>query len=277
MKCLTQATDDIVSDYLKTIRETQVLEPQEEQKLFNQFHNGNLEAQETIYQCNLKLVVSIAKRFMNKGVEFIDLIQEGNIGLLVAINRFDETRGFKFSTFATTWIEQKIKKAIEKTSSTIKLPAEAKSRVYKLRNALKYFDEEGLDKSISNLAAYLKLTELQVLEIIQYVDEPASLDIPLVNDELSTLGHFIPDGNSTPDDIIFGKIETDTLNAAIEHLNETEKFIITLRFDLNNGDPNTYEEIGLQLGISGEAVRQRISRILKKLHSFYYKKDKKVR
>ena len=261
------STDDPVRMYLKEIGKVPLLSAAEEQELAERIANGDEEAKKKLAEANLRLVVSIAKRYNGRGLLFLDLIQEGNIGLLKAVDKFDYNKGFKFSTYATWWIRQAITRAIADQSRTIRIPVHMVETINKLirvqRNLLQ---ELGREPQPDEIAAAMDLPVERVREILKVAQEPVSLETPIGEEDDSHLGDFIQDENMpVPADAAAFTLLKEELAAVLDTLTERERKVLTLRFGLEDGHARTLEEVGKEFDVTRERIRQIEAKALRKL------------
>ena len=261
------ATDDPVRMYLKEIGKVPLLSAAEEQELAERIANGDEEAKKKLAEANLRLVVSIAKRYNGRGLLFLDLIQEGNIGLLKAVDKFDYNKGFKFSTYATWWIRQAITRAIADQSRTIRIPVHMVETINKLirvqRNLLQ---ELGREPQPEEIAKAMDLPVERVREILKVAQEPVSLETPIGEEDDSHLGDFIQDENMpVPADAAAFTLLKEELAAVLDTLTERERKVLTLRFGLVDGHARTLEEVGKEFDVTRERIRQIEAKALRKL------------
>ena len=260
-------TDDPVRMYLKEIGKVPLLSAAEEQELAERIANGDEEAKKKLAEANLRLVVSIAKRYNGRGLLFLDLIQEGNIGLLKAVDKFDYNKGFKFSTYATWWIRQAITRAIADQSRTIRIPVHMVETINKLirvqRNLLQ---ELGREPQAEEIAEAMDLPVERVREILKVAQEPVSLETPIGEEDDSHLGDFIQDENMpVPADAAAFTLLKEELSAVLDTLTERERKVLTLRFGLVDGHARTLEEVGKEFDVTRERIRQIEAKALRKL------------
>uniref|UniRef100_UPI004025F911 RNA polymerase sigma factor RpoD n=1 Tax=Gemmiger formicilis TaxID=745368 RepID=UPI004025F911 len=262
--------DDPVKVYLKEIGRVPLLSPEEETELALKIQAGGPDgekAKQRLSEANLRLVVSIAKRYVGRGMQFLDLIQEGNLGLIKAVEKFDHTKGFKFSTYATWWIRQAITRAIADQARTIRIPVHMVETINKLvRIQRQLLQELGRDPSPEEIGEKMGLTAERVREIQKISQEPVSLETPIGEEEDSQLGDFIEDDAAIvpPDAASFSMLQ-EQLSKVLDGLAERERKVISLRFGLEDGHPHTLEEVGRQFGVTRERIRQIESKTLAKL------------
>ena len=262
--------DDPVKVYLKEIGRVPLLTPDEEVQLALDIQKGGKDgerAKQRLSEANLRLVVSIAKRYVGRGMQFLDLIQEGNLGLIKAVEKFDHTKGFKFSTYATWWIRQAITRAIADQARTIRIPVHMVETINKLvRIQRQLLQSLGREPTPEEIAEEMGLTPERVREIQKISQEPVSLETPIGEEEDSQLGDFIEDDAAVvpPDAASFSMLQ-EQLAKTLEGLAERERKVITLRFGLEDGHPRTLEEVGREFGVTRERIRQIESKTLAKL------------
>ena len=261
------ATDDPVRMYLKEIGKVPLLSAAEEQELAERIANGDEEAKKKLAEANLRLVVSIAKRYNGRGLLFLDLIQEGNIGLLKAVDKFDYNKGFKFSTYATWWIRQAITRAIADQSRTIRIPVHMVETINKLirvqRNLLQ---ELGREPQPEEIAKAMDLPVERVREILKVAQEPVSLETPIGEEDDSHLGDFIQDENvPVPAEAAAATLLREQLDDELATLTEREQKVLRLRFGLDDGKARTLEEVGKEFQVTRERIRQIEAKALRKL------------
>ncbi len=261
------ALDDPVRMYLKEIGKVPLLSSQEEQELAERISDGDEEAKKKLAESNLRLVVSIAKRYTGRGMMFLDLIQEGNIGLLKAVEKFDYSKGFKFSTYATWWIRQAITRAIADQSRTIRIPVHMVETINKLvRIQRKLLQELGREPSPEEIAEEMDLPVERVREIMKISQEPVSLETPIGEEDDSHLGDFIQDDNAlAPADAAAFTLLKEELNAVLATLTDRERKVLSLRFGLEDGHAKTLEEVGKEFKVTRERIRQIEAKALRKL------------
>ncbi len=258
--------DDPVKVYLKDIGRIALLTPEEEIELAIRIADDDKKAKQRLAEANLRLVVSIAKRYVGRGMQFLDLIQEGNLGLIKAVDKFDYTKGFKFSTYATWWIRQAITRAIADQARTIRVPVHMGESINKLKKASSMLlHKNGKEPTEDELAAELNMTVDKVREILRVAQEPVSLETPIGEEEDSHLGDFIPDNDSPePEEAALMLLQKEQINAALETISPREAKVIVLRYGLNGNRPHTLEEVGKILGVTRERVRQIEAKALRK-------------
>ena len=259
--------DDPVRMYLKEIGKVPLLSAQEEVDLAERMATGDEAAKKRLAEANLRLVVSIAKRYVGRGMLFLDLIQEGNLGLIKAVEKFDYTKGYKFSTYATWWIRQAITRAIADQARTIRIPVHMVETINKLvRIQRQLLQDLGRDPSPEEIGEKMGLTAERVREIQKISQEPVSLETPIGEEEDSQLGDFIEDDAAiVPPDAASFSMMQEQLSKVLEGLAERERKVIMLRFGLEDGHPHTLEEVGRQFGVTRERIRQIESKTLAKL------------
>ena len=259
--------DDPVRMYLKEIGRVPLLTAEEEVALAKRMEAGDEEAQKRLAEANLRLVVSIAKRYVGRGMLFLDLIQEGNLGLIRAVEKFDYRKGFKFSTYATWWIRQAITRAIADQARTIRIPVHMVETINKLvRIQRQLLQELGREPTPKEIGDVMGLPEERVREIQKISQEPVSLETPIGEEEDSQLGDFIEDDAAVvpPDAASFSMLQ-EQLGKVLDGLAERERKVISLRFGLEDGHPRTLEEVGREFGVTRERIRQIESKTLAKL------------
>ena len=259
--------DDPVKVYLKEIGRVPLLTPEEEIDLAIRISNGDVAAKKRLSEANLRLVVSIAKRYLGRGMHFLDLIQEGNLGLIKAVEKFDYTKGFKFSTYATWWIRQAITRAIADQARTIRIPVhmvETINKVKKVSSQLLHLN--GREPSADEIAEELNMPVDKVREIMRVAQEPVSLETPIGEEEDSHLGDFIPDDDApAPADAASHTMLREQLMEVLDTLTPREEKVLRLRFGLEDGRSRTLEEVGKEFNVTRERIRQIEAKALRKL------------
>lgn len=263
----TFSTDDPVRMYLKEIGKVPLLTPEEEQDLAKRMAEGDEEAKRRMAEANLRLVVSIAKRYVGRGMLFLDLIQEGNLGLIKAVDKFDYTKGFKFSTYATWWIRQAITRAIADQARTIRIPVHMVETINKVKKTnSQLLHKNGRDPTAEEIAAELDMPVDKVREILRVAQEPVSLETPIGEEEDSHLGDFIPDDDAlAPADAASMLLLKEQLGDVLKTLTPREEKVLSLRFGLEDGHPRTLEEVGKEFNVTRERIRQIEAKALRKL------------
>lgn len=260
-------TEDPVRMYLKEIGTVALLTAEEELELAKRKTEGDSVAKEKLIEANLRLVVSIAKRYTGRGMSFLDLVQEGNLGLIKGVEKFDYTKGYKLSTYATWWIRQSVTRALADHARTIRVPVhmvETINRMSKMQRKLTL--ELGYEPSTKELAQALDMTEEKVLEIMQIAREPASLETPIGEEDDSNLGDFVADNNAvTPEANIESVMLREHIDVLLKDLKDREREVIILRFGLRDGHPRTLEEVGKIFSVTRERIRQIEAKALRKL------------
>ncbi len=259
--------DDPVRMYLKEIGRVPLLSSDEEVELARQIEDGNEEARRKLAESNLRLVVSIAKRYVGRGMLFLDLIQEGNLGLIKAVEKFDYRKGYKFSTYATWWIRQAITRAIADQARTIRIPVHMVETINKLvRVSRQLLQKLGRDPSPEEIAAEMGITEDKVRDIMKIAQEPVSLETPIGEEEDSHLGDFIEDiyARAPAEEASFTLLR-EQLDEVLETLTDREQKVLRLRFGLEDGRARTLEEVGQTFGVTRERIRQIEAKTLRKL------------
>ena len=261
--------NDPVRMYLKEIGVVPLLTNEEEQELAILVEQGDLEAKQRLAEANLRLVVSIAKRYVGRGMQFLDLIQEGNMGLMKAVDKFDYTKGYKLSTYATWWIRQSVTRALADQARTIRVPVHMVETINKMSKMQRKLTLElGYEPSVAELAKALDMSEDKVMEIMQIAREPASLETPIGEEDDSNLGDFVADVNTvTPEGNVESVMLRDHIDALLGDLKERERQVIELRFGLRDGHPRTLEEVGKEFNVTRERIRQIEAKALRKLRN----------
>ena len=259
--------DDPVRMYLKEIGKVPLLSAQEEIELAERMHEGDERAKKRLAEANLRLVVSIAKRYVGRGMLFLDLIQEGNLGLIKAVEKFDYTKGYKFSTYATWWIRQAITRAIADQARTIRIPVHMVETINKLiRVSRQLLQELGREPRVDEIAVEMGVSEDKVREIMKIAQEPVSLETPIGEEEDSILGDFIPDNDApAPSDMAAFMLLKEQLMNVLETLTPREEKVLRLRFGLDDGRARTLEEVGKEFDVTRERIRQIEAKALRKL------------
>ena len=259
--------NDPVRMYLKEIGQIKLLTLDEEGELADRITAGDESAKNILAEANLRLVVSIAKRYVGRGMLFLDLIQEGNIGLMKAVDKFDVTKGYKFSTYATWWIRQAITRAIADQARTIRVPVHMVETINKLARVQRQLTLElNREPSEEELAKKMNTTVEKVREIYKISQDPVSLETPIGEEDDSHLGDFIKDErNLSPEEFATNEMLKDEISQVLETLTEREEKVIRLRFGLEDGKPRTLEEVGQMFGVTRERIRQIEAKALRKL------------
>ena len=259
--------NDPVRMYLKEIGKISLLSLDEELELSKRIEEGDEEAKKRLAESNLRLVVSIAKRYVGRNLSFLDLIQEGNIGLMKAVDKFDSSKGYKFSTYATWWIRQAITRAIADQAKTIRVPVHMVETINKLKKVQRQLTLElNREPTEKELAQKLHITEDKVREIIQISLDPLSLETPIGEEEDSHLGDFVSDKNNlTPEEYAINEVLKDEIQEVLLTLTEREEQVLKLRFGLIDGTCRTLEEVGTIFGVTRERIRQIEAKALRKL------------
>jgi len=271
------STDDPVRMYLKEIGKVPLLTPEEEIALAVKMSEGDEEAKRRMTEANLRLVVSIAKRYVGRGMLFLDLIQEGNLGLIKAVEKFDYTKGYKFSTYATWWIRQAITRAIADQARTIRIPVHMVETINKtIRVSRQLLQELGHDPSAEEIAAEMDMPVEKVRDILKIAQEPVSLETPIGEEEDSHLGDFIPDEDaSEPSEAASFSLLREQLEEVLDTLAPREKKVLELRFGIVDGRTRTLEEVGKEFNVTRERIRQIEAKALRKLR--HPSRSKKLR
>jgi len=259
--------DDPVRMYLKEIGRVPLLTPDKEVELAKRMENGDEEAKRRLAEANLRLVVSIAKRYVGRGMLFLDLIQEGNLGLIKAVEKFDYRKGYKFSTYATWWIRQAITRAIADQARTIRIPVHMVETINKLiRVSRQLLQELGREPNPEEIAKEMNISEDKVREIMKIAQEPVSLETPIGEEEDSHLGDFIEDQEArAPAEEASFTLLREQLDEVLKTLTDREQRVLRLRFGLDDGRARTLEEVGQKFGVTRERIRQIEAKTLRKL------------
>ncbi len=259
--------DDPVKVYLKEIGRVPLLTPEEEIDLAIRISNGDEAAKKRLSEANLRLVVSIAKRYLGRGMQFLDLIQEGNLGLIKAVEKFDYTKGFKFSTYATWWIRQAITRAIADQARTIRIPVHMVETINKVKKvSSQLLHSSGHEPTADEISEELDMPVEKVREIMRVAQEPVSLETPIGEEEDSHLGDFIPDDDApAPADAASHTLLKEQLSDVLDTLTPREEKVLCLRFGLNDGRSRTLEEVGKEFNVTRERIRQIEAKALRKL------------
>ena len=261
------AIDDPVRMYLKEIGKVPLLDADRELLLAQKMSEGDERAKKELVEANLRLVVSIAKRYVGKGMFFLDLIQEGNLGLMKAVEKFDYTKGYKFSTYATWWIRQAITRAIADQARTIRIPVHMVETIHKVsRVSRQLLQERGHEATADEIAEVIGMSPEKVREIMKIAQDPVSLETPIGEEEDSHLGDFIPDDDSpAPADAASYALLREQLSEVLHTLTPREEHVLKLRFGLDDGRTRTLEEVGKEFNITRERIRQIEAKALRKL------------
>ena len=262
-------TEDPVRMYLKEIGTVPLLSADEELRLAKRKAEGDESAKERLIEANLRLVVSIAKRYTGRGMSFLDLVQEGNLGLIKGVEKFDYTKGYKLSTYATWWIRQSVTRALADQARTIRVPVHMVETINKMSKMQRKLTLElGYEPSVTELAEALEMSEDKVMEIMQIAREPASLETPIGEEDDSNLGEFVADSNAvTPEGNVESVMLREHIDALLGDLKERERQVIVLRFGLEDGHPRTLEEVGKEFNVTRERIRQIEAKALRKLRN----------
>ena len=269
--------DDPVRMYLKEIGKIPLLKPHEEVEYAKRMAEGDEFAKQKLVEANLRLVVSIAKRYVGRGMLFLDLIQEGNLGLIKAVEKFDYKKGYKFSTYATWWIRQAITRAIADQARTIRIPVHMVETINKLiRVSRQLLQELGRDPKPDEIAKEMNMTEEKVREIMKIAQDPVSLETPIGEEEDSHLGDFIPDEDApAPAEAAAYSLLKEQIEDVLNTLNDREQNVLKLRFGLEDGRERTLEEVGKEFDVTRERIRQIEAKALRKLR--HPSRSKKLR
>jgi RNA polymerase primary sigma factor len=259
--------DDPVKIYLKEIGTVPLLTPEEEIELSERMAKGDIKARKRLAEANLRLVVSIAKRYVGRGMQFLDLIQEGNLGLIKAVEKFDHTKGFKFSTYATWWIRQAITRAIADQARTIRIPVHMVETITRVKKASsQLLHKNGRDATPEEIAELTDMPIERVREIMRIAQDPVSLETPIGEEEDSHLGDFIPDDDApAPADAASLILLKEQLGEVLHTLTDREEKVLRLRFGLEDGRSRTLEEVGKEFRVTRERIRQIEAKALRKL------------
>ncbi len=259
--------DDPVRMYLKEIGKVDLLSAEEEVELAKRMEQGDEEAKRQLVEANLRLVVSIAKKYVGRGMLFLDLIQEGNMGLMKAVEKFDYTKGYKFSTYATWWIRQAITRSIADQARTIRIPVHMVETINKLiRVSRQLLQEKGREPTPEEIGEEMDMSADKVREIKKIAQEPVSLETPIGEEEDSHLGDFIEDEDApAPASAASYMLLRDQLDNVLDTLTDREKRVLELRFGIEDGRPRTLEEVGKEFGVTRERIRQIEAKALRKL------------
>ena len=266
-KFLAEAVDDPVRMYLKDIGKIPLLDSERELYLAERIAKGDEAAKNELVEANLRLVVSIAKKYVGKGMYFLDLIQEGNLGLIKAVEKFDHTKGYKFSTYATWWIRQAITRAIADQARTIRVPVHMVETIHRVsRCSRQLLQELGREATVDEIAERLGMSADKIREIMKAAQDPVSLETPIGEEDDSHLGDFIPDDSSpTPAEAVSYQLLREQLGKVLHTLTPREEMVIKLRFGLEDGRTRTLEEVGKEFNITRERIRQIEAKALRKL------------
>lgn len=269
--------DDPVKVYLKEIGRVPLLTSEEEVDLAIRMANGDPQARKRLSEANLRLVVSIAKRYVGRGMQFLDLIQEGNLGLIKAVEKFDHTKGFKFSTYATWWIRQAITRAIADQARTIRIPVHMVETINKVKKvSSQLLHKNGHEPTAEEVAEEIDMSVDKVREIMRVAQEPVSLETPIGEEEDSHLGDFIPDDDApAPADAASHILLREQLSEVLHTLTPREEKVLRLRFGLEDGRSRTLEEVGKEFNVTRERIRQIEAKALRKLR--HPSRSKKLR
>ncbi len=259
--------EDPVKMYLKDIGKVPLLLPEDEIELAKLMMEGDLEARKKLSEANLRLVVSIAKRYVGRGMLFLDLIQEGNLGLMKAVEKFDHTKGFKFSTYATWWIRQAITRAIADQARTIRIPVHMVETINKqIRVSRLLLQELGREPTPAEIAQRMDITEDRVMEIQKIAQDPVSLETPIGEEDDSHLGDFIEDDSAAaPSDMAASTMLKEQLIGVLDTLTPREEKVLRLRYGIDDSRPRTLEEVGKEFNVTRERIRQIEAKALRKL------------
>ena len=271
------STADPIREYLKEIGSIPLLTPEEESDLARRKSEGDVEAGRRLVEANLRLVVSIAKRYTGRGMSFLDLVQEGNLGLMKAVEKFDYAKGYRLSTYATWWVKQSITRSLADQSRSIRLPVHMVEAVNKIRRAQRSLSVKlGREPSMEEVAEEVNMSEKRVTELIQASGDTVSLETPVGDEEGSNLGDFVADDtNASTEDKAESFLLREEIDSMLQGLNPRERDVIILRFGLETGHPLTLEEVGKRFNVTRERIRQIETAALRKLRN--PSKSKKIR
>jgi len=261
--------EDPVKMYLREIGRVPLLSAEEEKELAVRIAEGDESQKKRLVEANLRLVVSIAKKYMGRGMSMLDLVQEGNMGLIKAADKFDHTKGFKFSTYATWWIRQAITRAISDQSRIIRLPVHMNEFIGKIRKtSAQLLVENGCEPTAEQIAERMDVPVSKVIEVLRSTQDPVSLDTPIGEEEDSHLGDFIEDETSvTPEESALRAVFRKELNEVIDSLSPREAEVIRLRYGLEDGHCHTLEDVGARFNVTRERIRQIEAKALRKIHN----------
>jgi RNA polymerase primary sigma factor len=259
--------DDPVKMYLKDISKTPLLTPEQEIELAKRYQKGDKEAKRQLTEANLRLVVNIAKKYIGRGMHFLDLVQEGNLGLIKAIEKFDPKKGFRLSTYATWWIRQAITRALADQSRTIRIPVHMIETINRfMRTSRKLMQKLGREPKLEEIAKHMKVSMDKIEEIIKMIQEPLSLETPIGDEDDTHLRDFIEDKKlPPPEDAALNLLLKDQLSSVLEYLTPREQKILKMRYGLEDGRTHTLEEVGEEFKVTRERIRQIEAKALRKL------------
>jgi len=262
-------TEDPVRMYLKEIGTVPLLTAEEELELAKKKSEGDQVAKQRLIEANLRLVVSIAKRYTGRGMSFLDLVQEGNLGLIKGVEKFDYQKGYKLSTYATWWIRQSVTRALADQARTIRVPVHMVETINKMSKMQRKLTLElGCEPTVDQLAEKLDMPAAKVMEIMQIAREPASLETPIGEEDDSTLGDFVKDTNAvTPEGNVERVMLREHIDDLLDDLKDREKQVVIMRFGLEDGHPRTLEEVGKEFNVTRERIRQIEAKALRKLRN----------